>query len=278
MTLVRDHELAPGISQSPYEEAGYEESRHGKARHEEARYGKDRYGKDRYEESGRPATFALHGRTWDLLPGGGPARPEPQAAAAAALKLLGFGEPGARPRTGSFLEVGSGAGVVAVCAALAGHERVVATDGDPRAVRTTALNAARHGLAHRVRAVEGELFSGLRPGERFSTVYWRSEHACHWRGHHGPDPADYAAHRRYLTEAPGRTETGGTALLHFTDRGDVPGLWDLAEACGRELRVLRGRRVREAAGMVEHLLFGITVAPAPAPGPPPRVPALRRGR
>lgn len=268
---------------------------------------------------GGPGTFTLRGRAWDLLPG--VSAPPHSRSTGVAMRMLGFGDPLTAPRSGSFLEVGSGTGVIAVSAALAGCDRVVGTDTSPQAVRNTALNAARHGVADRVRAVEGDLFSGLGADERFSTVYWHSASGPGPAGHHqahvhvheraatgsalsagpghaagprnaaGPahlaDPGD-AAHRRYLTEAPRWTTPGGAALLHFSDRGDEPGLWNLAESCGRDLRLLRSRRVREGVGMVEHLLFEITVAATPAPrrdGAPraaaprttaPRTAALRR--
>ncbi|MFE9562512.1 50S ribosomal protein L11 methyltransferase [Streptomyces sp. NPDC006487] len=242
------------------------------------------------------------GRPDGLAPCGHERAPRPGAIAPprsrdrstdAAMRLLGLdgslaGDSLTRPRSGSFLAVGSGTGAVALSAALAGSERVVASDTDPQAVRTTALIAARHGLSERVRAVEGDLFSGLGAHERFSTVYWHSdfvpalaEHRCAHAHTRASAPAGYAAHLRYLTEAPGWTEPGGSALLHFSDRGDVPGLWDLADSCGRELRVLRSRRIKEADGIVEHLLFEITVAPVAPPEPAPRAltPRVRvRGR
>lgn len=101
--------------------------------------------------TGGPGTFVLRGRTWDLLPGV-PAPPHSRSTDVA-MRMLGFGDPLTAPRSGSFLEVGSGTGVIAVSAALAGCDRVVGTDTSPRAVRNTDLNAARHGVADRVRAV-----------------------------------------------------------------------------------------------------------------------------
>ncbi|WP_327253925.1 50S ribosomal protein L11 methyltransferase [Streptomyces sp. NBC_01244] len=267
MTLVRDYRRAPEQSRSAGEGAGRPDG--------PAPCG--------HERAPRPDAIA-------------PPRSRARSTDAA-MRLLGFdgslaGDSPTRPRSGSFLAVGSGTGAVALSAALAGSERVVASDTDPQAVRTTALTAARHGLSDRVRAVEGDLFSGLGAHERFATVYWHSdfvpalaEHHCahaHTHAHtRASAPAGYAAHLRYLTEAPRWTEPGGSALLHFSDRGDVPGLWDLADTCGRELRVLRSRRIKEADGIVEHLLFEITVAPVAPPEPAPRAltPRVRvRGR
>lgn len=51
---------------------------------------------------------------------------------------------------GSLLDVGCGSGTLAVAAALLGVETVVACDIDPEAVASTAANAERNGLGHRV--------------------------------------------------------------------------------------------------------------------------------
>lgn len=62
------------------------------------------------------------------------------------------------PADGSFLEVGTGAGLVALHAART--SRVVATDVNPQAVRLCRRNALRNGLALDV--VRTDLFAGLR--------------------------------------------------------------------------------------------------------------------
>lgn len=68
----------------------------------------------------------------------------------------------------SFLEVGCGSGIVALCAARAGA-RVTAVDINPEAVRCTLANAERHAL--RIDARTGDLFSSL-GDERFDTIAW----------------------------------------------------------------------------------------------------------
>jgi len=68
----------------------------------------------------------------------------------------------------SFLEVGCGSGVVALCAAKAGAE-VTAVDINPEAVRCTASNASRNNL--RVDARDGDLFSTL-GAARFDVIAW----------------------------------------------------------------------------------------------------------
>src|SRR5262245_9571670 len=68
----------------------------------------------------------------------------------------------------TFLEVGCGSGVVALCAAKAGAE-VTAVDINPEAVRCTLVNAATNHV--RVDARVGDLFSCV-AGLRFDVIAW----------------------------------------------------------------------------------------------------------
>ncbi|MET8941667.1 50S ribosomal protein L11 methyltransferase [Streptomyces rubiginosohelvolus] len=209
--------------------------------------------------------FTLAGREWDLLDG--VFAPTHSATTLVAMQLLGLADGGQDfHRRGSFLEIGSGTGVIAVSAALAGCDRVVATDINPAAVRNTALNARRHGLAGRLTALQGDLFDPVGAGERFETVYWHSNYVLAPAGYRYEadierayvDPG-YRAHRRYLSEAPGMVAPGGAALLQFSDRGDLELLRRLADECGRTLRPLHRRRLREGDAEVELTLYEICV-------------------
>jgi len=71
-------------------------------------------------------------------------------------------------RDRSFLEIGCGSGVVALCAARAGAE-VTAVDINPDAVQCTLLNAAANGL--RVMSCVSDLFSALED-KRYDAVAW----------------------------------------------------------------------------------------------------------
>ncbi|GAA0472531.1 MULTISPECIES: 50S ribosomal protein L11 methyltransferase [Streptomyces] len=211
----------------------------------------------------RPRTFAMAGVDWDLLDG--VFAPPFSASTGVAMELLDLTGPDAQPWHGSFLEVGCGTGIVAVSAALAGCDRVTALDISEQAVRNTAVNAARHRVTDRVRAVHSDLFDGLVPGDRHDTVYWHSNFVLappdyryatmHERAYVDPG---YRAHRRYLAEAPSYVTAEGRVLLHFSERGDFASLEALAEDCGRRLQVLRNRTVREGTESVEHFLLEIT--------------------
>ncbi|MEV0603014.1 50S ribosomal protein L11 methyltransferase [Streptomyces sp. NPDC050315] len=167
----------------------------------------------------------------------------------------------------SFLDVGTGSGVIAVLAALAGADRVVALDINPKAVRNAELNAVRHRVADRVRALHSDLFSGLRPDERFDTVFWSSNYVRAPEGYeygslheYAYVDAGYRTHQRFLAEAPDRRTPGGRALLHFSSRGDVAALHRIAAESGRELRTVDSVEVLEGeygSDLVEHMLLEI---------------------
>ncbi|MFJ4779875.1 50S ribosomal protein L11 methyltransferase [Streptomyces sp. NPDC088762] len=207
------------------------------------------------------------GREWDLLDE--VFAPLYSPSTGIALDFLDLNGQKAR-HTGSFLEIGCGSGVTAVMAALAGCERVVASDISPRAVENAAANAERHGVHDRLRAVHSDLFSGLGEDERFDTIFWSSNYvlapdsyeykSVHERAY---VDAGYQAHRRYLEQAPRWLTPNGSALLHFSDRGDVRALYRIAQECGRELRTLRSHRVSEGeygSDTVEHMLLEILPA------------------
>ncbi|MFI6376416.1 methyltransferase [Streptomyces sp. NPDC050546] len=210
----------------------------------------------------RPHEFELRGRTWDLLDD--VFAPMYSPSTAIALDFLGWTEKVLTPRSGSMLEIGCGTGVIAVTGALAGCERVVASDINRHAVANAALNAARHGVAGRVTAMQSDLFDGLDPEERFELVFWSSNYVLAPSGHvydsvhdRAYVDAGYAAHRRFLATARDRVAPGGSVLLHFSDRGDVAALGAIADDTGCELRTLDSRRIQEGEHLVEHMLLEI---------------------
>ncbi|MEU6083136.1 methyltransferase [Streptomyces sp. NPDC047108] len=148
---------------------------------------------------------------------------------------------------GHMLEMGCGCGVASVMAALAGVPRVTALDINPAAVRTTELNARRHGVAHRVRVLTSDVFDALEPGETFDLMFWNSpfieappeQKHDSALAYHFFDPG-YAMHRRFLTEAAGRLAPGGRLFLGFSfAMGSADRLREVAAEAGFGFRVHR---------------------------------------
>jgi release factor glutamine methyltransferase len=72
-----------------------------------------------------------------------------------------------------FLEIGTGAGYLAILAALQGRaQHVVATDINPVAVENARLNVKYHNLTDRVEVFEGDLFDAVPKGRTFDSVGW----------------------------------------------------------------------------------------------------------
>ena len=62
---------------------------------------------------------------------------------------------------GSLLDVGTGSGILALCAAKLGAENITAVDIDPDAVRVARENAERNGVSDKIDVREGDLIQGL---------------------------------------------------------------------------------------------------------------------
>ena len=135
------------------------------------------------------------------------------------------------PLGGAFLEIGCGAGVTAVTAALSGSARVVASDISEAAVENARANAARHGVARRVSTRHGDLFDVLEAGERFDVIFWNSNFVFVPEDYAFEQPilrafcdAGYVAHRRFLREAPRHLTPDGQLLIGFSSQGDARAL------------------------------------------------------
>ncbi|MGW0551962.1 methyltransferase [Streptomyces altiplanensis] len=213
----------------------------------------------------RPRTFSMMGREWDLLDE--VFAPVHSPSTGIALDFLGFTGTDSRTRSPSLLEIGCGAGVIAVQAALAGWT-AVAADINENAVENTRLNAERHAVADRVTALHSDLFDALDDGARFDRIFWSSNYVLApvdytYRSVHERAYVDagYRTHRRYLEQAVHHLTDTGSVLLHFCERGDMDGLEEIAGECGRELRVLRRRTVLEGQDPIEHTLLEVLPGP-----------------
>nr|WSW65764.1 methyltransferase [Streptomyces sp. NBC_00995] len=176
----------------------------------------------------RQSHFTLLGRQWIRLPG------VYSPALGAATEFFSANLP--YPRDGHFLEIGSGTGVTAVCAALRGCRRVTATDMTSSAVRNTTMNIKFHGVSATVNVLKSDLFDALSAAERYDLIYWNSNyiHAPATETYDGDmqralfDPG-YATHRRYLAQGPSRLGSQGRLLLGFSSLGDHAALHRLAD-------------------------------------------------
>ncbi|TDB59766.1 methyltransferase [Photorhabdus khanii] len=127
----------------------------------------------------------------------------------------------------SFLELGCGAGVTAVTAALEGCYPVVASDISREAVENTLFNVMRHNVNNFVSVRHGDLFDTLEEGESFDVIFWNSNflfvpenHSFQEQIYHAFYDPGYITHKRFLKEAKKYINPQGKILIGFSSQGN----------------------------------------------------------
>jgi release factor glutamine methyltransferase len=189
------------------------------------------------QAEGRPTEFELLGLEWDLLDG------VFAPVYTSSTELYSTWVP--YPVGGSFLEVGCGAGLTAVLAALRGCSSVTALDISAAAVANARRNAERHGVSDRVRVLRSDMFGGLDADARFDVIFWNSNYAeapadfaYETELQHAFFDAGYRSHRAYVSEARAHLNDGGRQLLGFSDLGNRRLLDGFAAEAGLDVRLL----------------------------------------
>lgn len=140
------------------------------------------------------------------------------------------------PSSARVLDLGTGSGIGALCAARRGT-RVVATDINPEAVRCAQINVLAHHLEQRIETRVGDLFAPV-DNEAFDLILFNPPF-YHGRAR---DLADVAwrspdVFERFLLELPRHLTPQGRALVVLSSDGDVSGA--LARAEHLDIRPLR---------------------------------------
>jgi release factor glutamine methyltransferase len=151
------------------------------------------------------------------------------------------------PRGGTLLEIGCGAGLIALTAAKNGAAAVLATDISPAAVANCKANASKCGLADIVTTRLSDVFSAVTADERFDLIFWNFPCIDAPRDEYDPlecavfDP-DYHSIKRYLRDAGAHLSPGGRVLLGFSETAGNRALLDQRAAeVGAALSVYRAR-------------------------------------
>jgi release factor glutamine methyltransferase len=140
--------------------------------------------------------------------------------------LPGSASAAARAEEARALDMGTGSGLGAVCAARLGY-RVTAVDINPDAVRCARINALQHQLEERIAVRQGDLFEPVQ-GERFDLVlfnppFFRGQPQnrldAAWRSMDMPE--------RFAAGLPAALQPEGLGLLVLSTDGDQEG-WLLA--------------------------------------------------
>lgn len=177
------------------------------------------------------------------------------------VELLDAAKAYAEPR---ILDVGTGSGCIAIAAAVnCPQARVTAIDVSEAALGVAGENAERHGVADRIRFLQGDLFAPLNPNERFELVVSNPPYVAEGelndlqaevRLHEprsalaaGPDGLDVI--RRLVSEAPRRLLPGGELLFEISPEQAAP-VRQLLQQHGayRDARTVKDLSARERVG------------------------------
>jgi|GEM_PF-4807906 len=140
----------------------------------------------------------------------------------------------------SLLEIGTGTGVVALCAALGGA-KVTATDINPAATANARLNFREYNLDSRV--LEGDMYKPLKD-ERFDFIFWNHPNnsglARNMLELAGFD-IGYRALQRYVAGAASHLSEQGRLLLGTSNFADNGMIWQIAAKNNYKILRLKNR-------------------------------------
>ncbi len=123
----------------------------------------------------------------------------------------------------SFLEIGSGTGLISVMAAIKGAGQVTAVDINPAAVKNTTENVFLNHVSHKFRIYEGDVFDPIPKGQKFDVIFWFAPfmHVDMERGNLTElersvfDP-NYNSLKKYLSQARNFLRPDGKLYLGFS--------------------------------------------------------------
>lgn len=151
-------------------------------------------------------------------------------------------------------EVGTGSGILALAAARAGAEKVVAVDINPNAALTASENAEGNGLGGRVMAVCSNLLSAVAPRPLFDVILssppsfpGEPRDVADRAWHAGPEYRDIAA---LFEQARERLKPGGRVYVLLSSDSDVK----LLDKLITEAR-FRGHVVHQKSIYIEQLFI-----------------------
>ena len=150
----------------------------------------------------------------------------------------------------AILDIGTGSGCLAV--AVAKHHktaRVTAVDISPEALAVASRNAGKHGVAERIRFLQGDLFASVPAGERFDFILSNPPYIPHddiaklppgvrdYEPHQALDGgADgFAVFDRLIAEAPAHLKPDGYLLIEIGAPQEGPARERIERHTGYEL-------------------------------------------
>lgn len=151
----------------------------------------------------------------------------------------------------SFLEIGTGTGVIAISLAKSGTKKVVAVDLSPEAVVNARENVRLHRLTNKVSVRTSDVYSGVHTNERFDVIFWNvpwgyvdREVSVTERSLHDPF---YTSIKRAVLESPNHLTESGVLCLGFSTKfGRLDLIKEYAKEIGKSVELIAKRKATEA--------------------------------
>ena len=144
------------------------------------------------------------------------------------------------------LDLCTGSGVIAIMAAYAGANSVLALDSNPAAVRTARENAVLHRFSGVIDVRGSDLFAAITPGETFDVITMNPPYTPHPVS--APVEAStwdsgFTVHQRFFADVHQFLTPGGRIYLGQASFGPLDRIQDLATTAGFDLHLLGSRHV-----------------------------------
>jgi methylase of polypeptide subunit release factors len=166
-------------------------------------------------------------------------------------------------------DIGTGSGILALAAARAGADQVLAADINPNAALSAAENARANGLGERVAALCSNLLAALAPQPLFDVILSSPpKHAGEPRDladrgwHAGPQYRDVAA---LFDQARERLKPGGRLYVMVSSDSDLDLFGRLIERAGFRAQVIFERSIYIESFIIYELRAPVTEAGATTP-------------
>lgn len=144
----------------------------------------------------------------------------------------------------TFLEIGSGSGIISIFALNKGASAVTAIDINPKAVDNTEYNAKLHNVQEKIKVLHGDVFDPLKD-EKFDTVFWNvpfglvKEKDLNYL-EKGVWDTEYNSIIKFIEQAKNYLNESGRVLIGFSSTiGDLDYLYKILEDNGYTFTILK---------------------------------------
>ena len=155
------------------------------------------------------------------------------------------------------LDIGTGSGVQAIFAAEKA-KKVVATDINPNAISSTLHNVKHHGLENKIDVRLGDLFSPVKPGEKFDVVIFNIDYP-----YSESDKSLWEVHERFFANVKKFIKPDGIIFYQAGWIWNIPRIMEMIQSNGLMVKrmTMASSAVHNREPIVFELVYGANQVP-----------------